>query len=243
MICVEWDAHQGAPGAPQSDNNTGAHAGNWSSVQLPHYVVLGTVFKVIHCFDRPKGFCDRHKSAPISTKDAPISTKDAPDQHKTCFDQHKSCFDCHASSSFYGAASLGVATCRPIDVLTYDIRKIIYIHVYLEAGCAHLRPGAVWRMSPGRRSADEPWAQFDRWALGAILPMSPVIFATIGHSYYSRLVVVIIRGSFPWWPVWDCTQASYLQERCTTLWYMLCLYSMSVATSNMKLIGAFLIKL
>ena len=48
--------------------------------------------------------------------------------------------------------------------------NICIYHVYLEAGCAHLRPGAVRRMSPGadrrmspgRRSADEPWAQFDR---------------------------------------------------------------------------------
>ena len=109
---------------------------------------------------------------------------------------------------------------RLLILIALWLLQILMIHVYLEAGCAHLRPGAVRRMSPGRRSADEPWAQFDPWALGAILPMSPVIFATIGHSYYSRLV--IIRGSFPWWPVWDCTQASYLQERCTALWYMLC---------------------
>ena len=46
--------------------------------------------------------------------------------------------------------------------------------------CAHvppsairtMRPGAYWRMSPGRSLTDEPWAQCDRWALGAIWPMS-----------------------------------------------------------------------
>ena len=49
-------------------------------------------------------------------------------------------------------------------------------------------PGADRRMSPERRSTDEPWTQFDRWALGAILPMSPVIFATIGHSEMASFV-------------------------------------------------------
>ena len=62
--------------------------------------------------------------------------------------------------------------------------------VYFGTGCAHLRPGAVRRMSPGRSSTDEPWAQFDWWALGAVWTLSlgrnltdePAIFSTIGHS-------------------------------------------------------------
>ena len=66
-----------------------------------------------------------------------------------------------------------------ISVIVLGDNEIILwaipVHVYLEARCAHLRPGAVRRMSPGadrrmspgRRSADEPWAQFDRWALGS----------------------------------------------------------------------------
>ena len=36
-----------------------------------------------------------------------------------------------------------------------------------------LAPGRSSADAPRRRSADEPWAQFDRWALGAVWLMSP----------------------------------------------------------------------
>ena len=92
--------------------------------------MIATVFEVIHCFDwqrscfdRHKGCCDRHKAAPITTKDAPISVKAVPISIKAApiniqkLLRLARCMEHHVDdrSSFYGAASLGVATCRPTD--------------------------------------------------------------------------------------------------------------------------------
>ena len=64
--------------------------------------------------------------------------------------------------------------------LTCDTMHTWHIwHVTSNLACifgGRMRPLAPGRSSadaPRRRSADEPWAQFDRWALGAVWPMSP----------------------------------------------------------------------